>query len=375
MKFAIILTLLVFSFFYCSDSNKNPSSSNTTTANESRSREEISPNRNWNVTPTSSEFNGISTNPDIIIQNGILSVNLKSGMLTTSSSQTAQLVVNNQINGTLSLKDIISGGSINGVTVVTMDKITFTPDKPLHSNMVYQFVFLENSTNIQHKENIFISVANLCNPESYFSKVPVQKSVPGSNEVRNIEIQNAISKDSSSEPIAIIAWDHSTSKSFYFKILNRSTGAKYKIVSSLGVYNIPGHECELYHQRDSNSPFPTWTDYNYGSKVTKVTSEDTMIHHPITKEFYSFSKTYLLIKVFNQSNVDITSADNATLSLEQTDSLYGLPLAFNSDEDSSLLAYLNRGNNNSYSMVLGGLIVGIFAFFLSRRIFKRDDEV
>ena len=344
MKFAIILTLLVFSFFYCSDSNKNPSSSNTTTANESRTREEISPNRNWNVTPTSSEFNGISTNPDIIIQNGILSVNLKSGMLTTSSSQTAQLVVNNQINGTLSLKDIISGGSINGVTVVTM-------------------------------ENIFISVANLCNPESYFSKVPVQKSVPGSNEVRNIEIQNAISKDSSSEPIAIIAWDHSTSKSFYFKILNRSTGAKYKIVSSLGVYNIPGHECELYHQRDSNSPFPTWTDYNYGSKVTKVTSEDTMIHHPITKEFYSFSKTYLLIKVFNQSNVDITSADNATLSLEQTDSLYGLPLAFNSDEDSSLLAYLNRGNNNSYSMVLGGLIVGIFAFFLSRRIFKRDDEV
>ena len=71
--------------------------------------------------------------------------------------------------------------------------------------------------------------------------------------------------------------------------------------------------------------------------------------------------------------MDVTSSDKGIISLQQTDSVYGLP-NFKIEEESSLLAYLNRGNNNSYSMVLIGLTVGIFAFFLSRRLFDRKED-
>ncbi|MBK8396551.1 MAG: hypothetical protein IPL26_15130 [Leptospiraceae bacterium] len=371
MKFAFIFLLILYSLFNCSNSGDTTPYKNTISQTNNIQKETN------HLSEYSNDFGfyGISTNSNIIIQNRSVIILLKDGIFQTNSEKNISLISNNQINGKLFFKDVTSGEGINGITVVAADKVTFTPEMPLKPAIVYQLVFIDNFSKKEYKENIFISAANVCNPEEYISKVPVQKSSIGSNETVSLPLQEHKYQDTSLGPVSIIAWDHLVGGSFYFKIQNRSNNAKYRIVNSFGIYNIPGHECELYFQRDSNSPFPTWTDNNYGSKVTKVTDEDTVIYHPITKEFYKFSKTYLMVKVFNESNVDITSVDNAILTLEQTDTLYGLPVSFNSDEESSLLAYLNHGNNNSYSMVLGGLIVGIFAFFLSRRFFKREEDI
>jgi hypothetical protein len=383
-KLLYFLLILILSISCSENKNKSPNASskqesqieNTRKANDYPSSQFFVQN-NSKLINSMESISGISTNPSIIIQKGILEVNLREGNLSTDTNENIKLIKNNQINGVLNLKHAVTNAIINGTTdIVQADKIVFVPDEPLHPSIVYDLVFTEEETNNIYRERIFIAGANRCDPSGYFSRVPVNGTEKNNGQIVNLALKENVYLDKSLGNIAIVGWDHLISNSFYFRINNRTPGAKYKIIAAYGAYDIPGHECELYFQRDIKSPFPTWVDNNYGSKTTKVTDEDATIHNPNTKKFYHFTKTYLVIKVFNSSNVDITATDTAELSLEQTNSLYGLPISFTSEEESSLLAYLNRGNNNSYSVALGGLILGIFGFFISRRLFgkKEDNE-
>lgn len=374
MRFLFYFFCLTFFCFSCGDTI-NQSSPKTAHFKASDSRKPIS-DSNYEHSKNSSPqkgLSGISTSTNIFLQDGIVYLKLQDGVFTTSSGTTVRLITDNQIIGTLSLRNAVTNFPINGITLATNDQISITPDNPLVPEIVYALTFLDNRTKMEVNEKIFISTANYCNPDSLYSNIPLQKLPTSSNQFARLEIKNNIFKDPLLGPIMVVGWDHQSSNNFYFKINDRTAGAKYKIVTSYGAYNIPEHECELYYQRDTTSPYPTWIDNNYGAKNTKVTWEDTTFHNPISKEYYRFTKTFIVLKVFDSSNVDITSIDSAVVSLQQTDSVYGLPIS-NIEEDSSLLAYLNRGNNNSYSMVLIGLTVGIFAFFLSRRLLNNKEE-
>jgi len=376
MRLILYLFISILFFSSCNDISNNTSGTNITVVTAKKANDITKFDSPSGISDIASQWNGlsgISTTPSVLVRDGIVRIRLVEGRLTTSSGEEVLIVKNNQIVGTLNLKNAATQIPISGTTIVTNDTILFTPDEPLHPEIVYSLVFIENETKTEIKEKVFISAANYCNPLSYFSKVPLQKIPTSSNQFARLEIQKNIYTDAVLGDVAIIGWDHISSNNFYFKINDRTLDAKYKVITAYGSYNIPGHECELYYQRDINSPFPTWVDNNYGSKSTKVTWEDTAIHNPISKEYYRFAKSYIVLKVFNSSNVDVTSSDKGILSLQQTDRVYGLP-NFKTDEESSLLAYLNRGNNNSYSMVLIGLTVGIFAFFLSRRLFDQKED-
>jgi hypothetical protein len=378
MKYIIYLLIFFFSFQACSDKKNKASHSSSSIYPSSESKNNSKPQNELQTGKKKSEMFGsigISTNPNIKVKAGYIEFFLNAGALENGNGKSQILVKDNQLIGSLSLSNAVTNIKIAGrIEILKNGNLKLIPETELDFNNIYNISFIEEHTNLEYSEKIFISVANYCKPSSYFFTVPIQKISGGIENTVGLEIKENIFKDPKLGQVAIVGWDHISSNSFYFKINNQTAGAKYKIVAAYGVYNIPEHECELYLQRDVNSPFPTWVDSNYGNKTTTVTQEDTTIRDPATGEFYSFAKTFILVKVFNSANIDITGTDTGVLSLEQTDSLYGLPISLNSDEESSLLAYLNRGNNNSYSMVLGGLIVGIFGFFLSRRLLKRKDD-
>lgn len=373
MNYIFSLLFILFSFLTCSE---KIDTNHTDTLNKAK---EFRANNN---TLTSSEslrknssniYSGISTNSNILVKGGYLEILLQTGILKSSDGQNIQILNGKDLNGKLEVSDLVTNEVVEGSIEITKElNLKFIPDSSFSPSIIYQVSFIDDKVKGKITEKIFISEANYCKPESYFSSIQVLSLSNG--EVANLVIKDNVYKDYSQGQVAVFGWDHQTAKSFNFKIKNRTQGAKYKIVAAYGSYNVQGHECELYLQRDVNSPFPTWVDSNYADKVTKVTEEDASIRNPITKEFYNFSKTFILVKVFNSTNIDITGTDTGVLSLEQTDSLYGLPVSLGNEEDSSLLAYLNRGNNNSYSMVLGGLIVGIFGFFLSRRLFRKEED-
>ncbi len=376
MKYIFYFLLILFSFLSSCSDNKPPVQHSDASIQSKETKTISGTIRNDLHSGKSLVYNGsigIATDANIQVKDGYLEILLQAGGVKTALGQNIQFLKNNELNGTLSLSDAITNAVISGTIEITKEfNLRFVPDIAFNPNIIYHLTFIEDLTNREYSEKIFIAGANYCNPSGYFSAVPVQRRSNGST--ANLLIKDSIFKDPVIGQVAILGWDHQTSNNFNFKINNRTPNARYKIVAAYGSYNISGHECELYLQRDANSPFPTWVDSNYASKITKVTQEDTALRNPMTKEFYSYAKTFILVKVFNSANVDITGVDTGILSLEQTDSLYGLPVSLNNEEESSLLAYLNRGNNNSYSMVLGGLIVGIFGFFLSRRLLKRKED-
>ncbi len=378
MKYLLYLIIVFLSLQACSEKKDKASHSNSSKYPSSESKNNGNLQNHLQVEKKNLEVignTGISTNPNIKVKVGYIEFFLNSGILENKNGKSKILVKDNQLSGSLSLSNAVTNVKIAGrIEILKNGNLKFIPETELDSNNIYNISFIEENTNLEYSEKIFVAVANYCNPSSHFFPVPVQRISVGSGNTVGLEIKENIFKDPKLGQVAIVGWDHVSSNSFYFKINNQTDSAKYKIVAAYGAYNIPDHECELYLQRDVNYPFPTWEDSNYGNKTTTVTQEDTTIRDPATKEFYSFSKTFILVKVFNSANIDITGTDTGVLSLEQTDNLYGLPVSLNNEEDSSLLAYLNRGNNNSYSMVLGGLIVGIFGFFLSRRLLKRKDD-
>ncbi|MBK7053594.1 MAG: hypothetical protein IPQ05_15075 [Leptospiraceae bacterium] len=365
MKYILLLIIIIFSFSTCFDKKTNVNRSYTSSANKI-DKTGITPNE---------PYTGISTNSNILVKEGFIEIQLNSGSLDIGFERKLQMLKDNQLNANLSLSDAVTNTKMEGSVEITKEaNIRFIPETKLSFNNVYTISFQEEQTSLEYSEKIFISVANYCNPSDSFSKVPIQSNSQYNGQTVNLTIKDNIFQDQGYGKVAIVGWDHKSLQSFHFKIKNQTDGAKYKIVAVFGSYNIPSHECELYLQRDKTSPYPTWVDSNYSSKTTTVTEEDAIIRDPFTKDFYSFAKTFILVKVSDSTNTDITSTDNAVLSLEQTDTLYGLPVSLTNEDESPLLAYLNRGNNNSYSMVLGGLIVGIFGFFLSRRWMRRKEE-
>jgi hypothetical protein len=373
MNYIFSLLFILLSFLNCSEKNDGLSTDTLGKSKDLRPHNNsLTSNETLRKTSTDS-YSGISTNANILVKNGYLEILLQSGILKSSDGQSLQILQGKDLIGKIEVSHLVTNEVVNGSIEITKElNLKFVPDSSFNPNIIYQVSFTGEKAKERITENLFVAEANYCKPESYFSSIPIVSLSDGNT--ANLVIKDNIYKDALFGQVAVIGWDHQTSKSFNFKIKNRTQGAKYKIVAAYGSYNIQGHECELYLQRDVNSPFPTWVDSNYADKVTKVTQEDTSIRNPVTKEFYSFAKTFIIVKVFNSTNVDITGADTGVLSLEQTDSLYGLPVSLSNEEDSSLLAYLNRGNNNSYSMVLGGLTVGIFGFFLSRRLFRKEEE-
>lgn len=372
MKFSTIIIIFLLLLNSCYDKENHSDDSIHSNIN-SNSEKKIPITRE----SENSKFYGISTQPSIQVADGRITFFLKEGILPFANGDKLQAVIgDNQLNLTFSLIEV---NNLNILVEGSFEKIhkneiIFVPSVGLKSTSVYKINLKEENTKRNYTEIIYIAAANYCNPNSYLSKVMLQGLPQGSDRVLNLEIKQNTFVDLDQGVVSAIAWNHNTSNNFYFSINNQTPSAKYKILAVYGVYNIPGHECELYLQRETGDLFLTWTDANYGTKKTMITNEDTAIKDIKTQKFYNFGKTFILIKVLSAENSNITAQDNGVLTLEQTDNSYELPVSVDSEEESSLLAYLNRGNNNNYSMVLGGLIVGIFGFFLSRKLINKDDE-
>ncbi|HMV44997.1 MAG TPA: hypothetical protein PK079_02545 [Leptospiraceae bacterium] len=374
MKYSLLLSIFILFLNSCIDkenaANDLKDSNQTNKFNLSEKRLEQS-------NGGSPYFSGIATHPLIEVKEGRIKIILENGYLTLGSKEKVQLVGNeNTIQAAVSLVEANNYNSqIEGyIEDVNKNEIIFVPSVSLKHTSVYKMNIRDEKNKKEYSEIIYIAAANYCDSNSYFSKIPLQQLPKGSEKKIDLSIKENSFKDKEQGQISALAWDHKTSNNFYFSITNQTQGAKYKILAVYGVYNIPGHECELYLQRETSDLYLTWTDSNYASKVTKITHEDTAIRNYSTQNFYGFSKTYILVKVVSSDNLNITAQDNGILSLQQTDSSYELPVSSNIEEESSLLAYLNKGNNNNYSMVLGGLIVGIFGFFLSRKLIRKEDN-
>jgi len=300
---------------------------------------------------------GTTTSPDMFVDKGVLVGNLNCGKMKKEDGTRAQVVLNGAINGSFVVRDP-SGAVVNGQTMVIADDFVFIPSTRLISDSVYTITF--NLTGAApFTEKIYMAVDNTCQADSLFKKAVVYGADA------NPVIKDSAIVDNNGAIRSIVGWDFSKGR-FYMNLQNKTAGAKY-ILTLYGVYDIPGHGCEVYFQRFASAPYNPVENLDItGWGQMLVDETDSSIPNPAGGN-YSFAKTYIQLKVYDESNNDITTTDTGSVQLQLTSqkvaastqsskALSGAPM-FQPPEKSSLSAFLGRSSTNVMILALI-LIVG-----------------
>ncbi|MFW5808050.1 MAG: hypothetical protein ACOCWH_03245, partial [Spirochaetota bacterium] len=114
---------------------------------------------------------------------------------------------------------------------------------------------------------------------------------------------------------AVFGWtfDSDDNYSFMFSVQNKPAGSRV-LITAYGVYDIPGHEHEVYYQR--------WSDTNEPVKDFDITRYSTISINPmdtaIRKDdgtYHDFAETYVEITVLDAAGNDITATCGALLEI------------------------------------------------------------
>ena len=254
-------------------------------------------------TSTAPEDSGVSNVEGIIVQNGNILVDLSNGQITINGQN---LTLTEQVDGTWSL---IAGVQItvtdnNGNTIsgsIYVDPQTgnlfFIPDSPLDSGVTYTVTVTVNGTT--YNATVIVSVDNLCQSNSLFASVELRST--GTYNVKDLIVSEK----------AIFGWEFGNT--FTITLSNVEAGAQVTL-TAYGVYDIEGHNCEVYFQRWSGTGAPV-QDYvwNNGGAIT-VDNSDSSIDGEGGTPDYSFKKTYFKLKVMKDGQ-DITATTNAVLTV------------------------------------------------------------
>lgn len=311
---------------------------------------------------------GTSTSPNVFVENGVIVGNLDGGSLVTGSGQTIQVISNGQLLGNLVVTVATEGGQvISGTITIVGDDFVFIPSTPFQSSEMYTVtITIGNGTPVAI--NIFLAVDNTCNAQSLFAQVPVLSS--GNN---TMNIKDKIVTDNNGAKKSLIGWDFAGGN-FKFSLSNKTSGRKY-VMTAYGVYNIAGHNCEVYFQRWSGSGEPV-ENFNITSYGTiSVDATDSSIPNP-SGGYYSFAKTYVQMKVLDSNGNDVTETDNAKMSLNwyastamktaaPADQLKKLPYtAPERVHQSTMAAFMRGAGARSVLVLLGVLILAVGALGL-----------
>lgn len=113
---------------------------------------------------------------------------------------------------------------------------------------------------------------------------------------------------------AVFGWDFDDAYSFKFTMQNVPSGAAVYI-TAYGVYDIEGHENEVYYQRWSSTNEPV-KDFNItGYTTITINPEDTAIELS-DGSYCDFAKTYVEILIVDSEGNDITASCGAGLLIQ-----------------------------------------------------------
>jgi len=301
---------------------------------------------------------GTTTSPDMFVEKGVLVGNLNCGTVTRQDGTKPQVVLNGQINGTIAIKNV-NGTGVTGATVIIGDDFLFIPTVAFAPNNVYTITFSLGG-GLTFTENIFMAVDNTCMADSLFSRAKVVGTTT------DLPISQNIVVDNNGNSRAIEGWDFSKGR-FYMSVNNKTAGAKY-VLTLYGVYDEQYHRCEVYYQRFASPPYDAVQNLDItGWGKMHVDETDTSIPKP-GGGYYSFSKTYIELKVFDASNNEITATDGASVLLEYSpdavalntrgkENLPAFAKAPRFSNESSLVAFLGQ-RKLSRMILLATVIVG-----------------
>ena len=109
----------------------------------------------------------------------------------------------------------------------------------------------------------------------------------------------------------LTGWDFA-SGNFHLSLTNKTAGRKY-FLTAYGIYDkSTGHECDIYFQRWGNTLLPVENFEFTNTGTLSVDGIDNSLPDP-AGGFYSFSKTYVQIIVFDSSGKDVTDTDGANV--------------------------------------------------------------
>lgn len=240
---------------------------------------------------------GVSSNDDITVSEGRIEIKVENGKIELSG-ENVTLITKNE-DGTWSLIDGISitakdedGNDVAGTIHVdeTTGTIYFVPSAGLDTGKTYTIIVVVNGKT--YKETIILSVDDTCKSNSMFA--PVQLRSAGTYTVKQL-ISNGK---------AIFGWNFGSA--FRIRMQNLEAGAKV-MLTAFGVYDIPGHECEVYYQRWKTTQKPV-EDFEWSGFTIRVDETDSSIDSD--KNDFSFTKTYFVLKVVKDGE-DITATTNA----------------------------------------------------------------
>jgi|GEM_PF-2346752 len=196
------------------------------------------------------------------------------------------------------------GNELEGDVMQDADgNYVFVPDpaNPLVSGGEYEVTVTVNGT--EYTETVIISLDNVNGLNSKFSSAKGYAA-------GTFGMSSLLNDDGE----AIFGWDFETAYSFNFTMQNMPSGAS-AYITAYGVYEIEGHEGEVYYQRWSATGLPVKDCRIAANSTFTMNPEDAAIQKS-DGSYYEFSKTYVEIVIKDAAGNDITATSGATLLIQ-----------------------------------------------------------
>ncbi len=253
-----------------------------------------------NNTGGNSEGNGVSSIPEITVKNGTIVVDVTDGRITIDGDN---VQLTQQSGGDWQLADGVTitvtdnnGNTITGTIGIDQatGDITFTPSDPLDVSATYTVTVTVNG--VEYSATVIVSVDDTQQENSLFASVPLRSA--GTFAVSDLIVNGK----------ALFGWAFgSPAKSFSIRLANIDAGATVYL-TAYGIYDIAGHQNEVYYQRWESDQTPV-KDFVWSGFTITVNEQDSSIDGANGDPDYSFATTYIELRVM-KDGADITATSS-----------------------------------------------------------------
>lgn len=244
---------------------------------------------------------GVSTTDDssVSAENGSVvidvddngTVNIGGGEADLSDAQSVEIVVTDS-----------EGNTIYGETSVDEDgNYTFTPDTTTSLEGGESYTVTVVADGVSYEETVIISVDDTAEENSKFASA-------GGFATGSFDLSDLLTDDGE----VIFGWDFDDADDFNFSISDVPAGATV-LITGYGIYDIEGHEDEVYYQRwTSGEAVKDYDITGYGA-ITVDPTDSSIMKEDGT--YYDFTTTYFEIVILDSEGNDITATCGAALSI------------------------------------------------------------
>lgn len=266
-----------------------------------------------NTTDGNNVGSGVSSDPQITVENGTIIVNVTDGKFTINGDN----VTLTELNGaTWTLVDGVSitvtnnsGTVITGTVTIDPDTgdIIFTPDSGNQLNVSETYTITVTVNGTPYTATVIVAVDETNEEESMFANVPFRGA--GTFAITDLIVNGN----------AIFGWQFGSQ--FKIQLLDVDAGATVYL-TAYGIYNIAGQQNKVYYQRwESDNTIVkdhvwiTNSTTNTASSVTyTVNANDTSLD--TSENDYSFAATYFELRVM-KDGADITAASTVKIKVTE----------------------------------------------------------